>query len=130
MYGLDGVCLRRLGCGGGGDPAEAGWFGDVERGVEVALTGGELAGLGELALAGAEVALADLAELGADRAPGGAASGFGEPDEHEREEADQDVGADAVVFAVEDRPRSPTQEHPLVGARSRSRAGRGYGDCR
>jgi hypothetical protein len=44
------VCLRRLGRGGGGDAAEAGRFGDPEVGVEGALVGGELAGLGELAV--------------------------------------------------------------------------------
>jgi hypothetical protein len=58
--------------------------------------------LGEVALAGLEVALADLCEFGADRPPGLAGACLGQPDEHEREEADQDVGADALVFAVED----------------------------
>ena len=44
------VCLRRLGCRGGGDAAEAGWFGYGEGGVEGVLVGGELACLGELAV--------------------------------------------------------------------------------
>ena len=49
-----------------------------------------------------EVALADRAELGADGAPGLAGAGLGDTDDHQGEEADQDVGADAVVLAVED----------------------------
>ena len=73
--------------------------------MQAALADGELAGLGEVALGGLEVALADLAELGADRAPGLASARLGDPDEDEREEADQDVGADAVVLAVEDGPQ-------------------------
>ena len=48
------------------------------------------------------MALADLAEFGADRAPGGAGAGLGDADDHEREEADQDVRADPVVGAVVD----------------------------
>src|SRR6266508_6804313 len=79
-----GVCLRRLGGGGGADAAEAGRLGDAERVVELALAVGELARLGEVAVCRSEVALADLAELGADRAPGLAAAGLGEPDEHEQ----------------------------------------------
>ena len=70
--------------------------------MQLALAWGELAGLGELAVFGAEVALADLAELGADGAPGLTGAGFGDADEDEGEETDQHVGADAVVFAVED----------------------------
>ena len=50
LCGLCVVCLRLWGRGGGGDAAEAGRFGDAEPGVEVALAGGELAGLGELAV--------------------------------------------------------------------------------
>jgi hypothetical protein len=98
------VCLRLGGRGGGCDATEPGRFGDAELGVEVALAEGELAGLAEFAACGAEVALADLTELSADRAPGGAGAGLGEADDHEREEADQDVGADPLVFAVEDGP--------------------------
>ena len=56
------------------------------------------------------MALPDLAELGADRAPGGAGAGLGEADEGEREEADQHVRADPLVFSVEDGPQ---QERPL-----------------
>ena len=48
------------------------------------------------------MALADLAEFSADGAPGLAGTGLGEPDEHEGEVADEDVGADAIVSAVED----------------------------
>ena len=48
------------------------------------------------------MALPDLCEFGADRAPGLAGAGLGDADDDEREEADEDVGADAVVAAVED----------------------------
>ncbi len=58
------MCLRRLGGGGGGNAAEAGRLGDAEGAVEVALAGGEFAGLGEVALCGLEVALPDLVALG------------------------------------------------------------------
>ena len=50
LCGLCGVCLRLLGRGGGGDAAEPWGFGDAELVVEVALAGGELGGLGELAV--------------------------------------------------------------------------------
>ena len=43
------VCLRAS-VGGGGDVAEAWWFGDAERVEEVALVGGQLGALGELAV--------------------------------------------------------------------------------
>ena len=105
IRGVRGVCLRRLAGCGGGDAAEAGRFGGTERGVQFALAAGELAGLDEVALGGVEVALPDLGELGADRAPGLAGASLGEPDGHQGEEADEDVGADAVVFAGEDRPQ-------------------------
>ena len=82
-------------------PKRGGW-GDPERDVEVALAEAELAGWGEVAVCGAEVALPDLAQLCPDRAPGLLGAGLGEADEDEREEADQHVGADALVFAVED----------------------------
>ena len=66
--------------------------------------------------AAAEVALADLAELGADRAPGLAGAGLGDADDHQREEADQDVGADAVVLAVEHGPQQERAFEVAEGA--------------
>ena len=51
------MCLRGFAGGGGGDAAEAGWFGDCEGGVQVALAGGELAGLGEVAVCRSEAAV-------------------------------------------------------------------------
>src|SRR4029079_16684270 len=100
----------------GGDAAEAWRLGDGEGGVEIALVAVELAGLGEGALGGVGVGGADLAEVGADRAPGLAAARLGEPDEHEGEEADQHVGADAVVFAVEDGPEQERAFEVAEGA--------------
>ena len=44
-----GVCLRLLGWGGG-DVAESWWLGDAELVEELALVGGELGALGELAV--------------------------------------------------------------------------------
>ena len=85
-------------------------------GVEVALAGGELARLAEVAVCGAEVALADLAELGADRAPGLIGARLGEADDHQGEEADQHVGADPVVFAVEDGPQQQRALEVAEGA--------------
>jgi hypothetical protein len=77
LCGLGGVCLRLCGrCGA--DSAEAGRLGDAEVAVQLALTHGEFARLRELAVAGAEVALADLAERGADRAPGGVGARLGD----------------------------------------------------
>ena len=46
----------------------------------------------------------DPAELGGDAPPGQPGAAFGDADEQQREPAEQDVGADAVLEAVEDRP--------------------------
>ena len=62
------------------------------------------------------MALADLAELGADRAPGVAGAGLGDADDHQGEEADQDVGADPVVLAVEDGPQQERALEVAEGA--------------
>ena len=96
------VCLRGSVGGGGGDVAEARWLGHTERAEELALVGGEFGALGEFAVGGAEVALLDRQELVADRAPRGDCAQLGDADDHQREEADQHVGADAVLLAVED----------------------------
>lgn len=79
------MCLRGL-PRRGGDAGEAGRLGDAERGVQLALAAGELAGLAEVAVLGLEVALANLAGRGADRAPGLVGAGLGEADEHQGEE--------------------------------------------
>jgi hypothetical protein len=57
LRGADGARRARS---GGGDAPDAWRLGDLECAVEFAVAGGELGGLGELAVAAAEVALADL----------------------------------------------------------------------
>jgi hypothetical protein len=60
---------------------------------------GELGRLGEVAVRAAEVAVADLAGFGADRAPRLAGAVLGDADDRECEEADQDVRADPLGAA-------------------------------
>ena len=70
---------------------------------DLALAGGELGCLADaagVALEGDEV---EPFELTAEVAPGVVGLAFGDPDEQEREPADEDVGADALLEAVEDR---------------------------
>ncbi|MFF3062814.1 hypothetical protein [Streptomyces sp. NPDC057909] len=45
------------------------------------------------------------AEFGADPVPGGGGGAFGDADQQQGEPAQQHVGADAVLQAVEDRPQ-------------------------
>ena len=44
----------------------------------------------------------DAAEFGGDAPPGRPGAAFGDADEQQRQPADQDVGADAVLEPVED----------------------------
>ena len=82
-----------------GDP---GWRLDLERGEDgvlgVGRPGGLLDGAG-LALEGDEV---ESLQFGRDPSPALAALAFGDPDQQQREPADDDVGADAVFEPVED----------------------------
>jgi hypothetical protein len=80
IAGTSGVLQGVPGRPAGSDAAEAGRLGDAERGVQLALAGDELLGLGQVAVSRLEVALPDLAELGPDRAPGLTKSGLGETD--------------------------------------------------
>jgi hypothetical protein len=62
--------------------------------VQFAVAGGRFGGLGEVAVVAAEVALAGLPQLGADRTPCAAGAGLGDADDDQRQEADQRVSAD------------------------------------
>ena len=64
----------------GGDATDAGWPGDGERGVQLALTAGELAGLGDVAVCGLEVALPGSGRARRGSCAGLAAAVVGEPD--------------------------------------------------
>jgi hypothetical protein len=48
--------------------------------------------------------LGDSPELPVDVSPGFAAAAFGDPGQQQRQPADEDMRADAVLEAVEDRP--------------------------
>ena len=77
--------------------------GDAELGEDVALGAGELGGLPEGARRAGEGAEGEQVQFVGDVVPGGAGGGLGDADQQEGEPAQDDVGADALLFAVVDR---------------------------
>jgi hypothetical protein len=97
------TAVSRLGAGSGGlERGDARWRRDLERGEDGALqvgdAGGLLHGAGG-ALQGDEV---EALQLGRDPPPALVGGAFGDPDQQQGEPADDDVGVDAVLEAVED----------------------------
>ena len=91
------------GCGsGGGEAGEPGRRVDLELGEDVALLAGGPGGLLDLPGGAGEGDEVEAFELAAEVAPGVAGLALAEADEQQREPADQDVRADAVLEAVED----------------------------
>src|SRR6476659_5320850 len=78
------------------------WFGDLTTAVNAGLGGGEWGGVDGGACAAGEGDGVDAAEFGGDAPPGRPGAAFGDADEQQRQPADQDVGADAVLKPVED----------------------------
>jgi len=106
---LVGVCLQRVGAVGGGsggfEGGDPGWRLDLERGQDRLLG---LAWGGRL-LDGAggtfERDEVEALQLGRDPSPAVAALAFGDPDQEQREPADDHVRVDAVLEPVEDGPQ-------------------------
>lgn len=97
----------RVRCGsGGGEVGEARRRLDAELGEDVALGIGDRSGL----LDGAGGALqrdgVEALKLAGDRAPGLCGLALCHADQEQREQADQDVGSDALLEAVEDRAQT------------------------
>src|SRR5437870_3230511 len=79
-----------------------GWV-DAELVEDVALLGGELGALAEGAGGAFEGADVQLLELLTEPVPGVAGGGLGDPDQQQRQPAQDDVGSDAVLEPVVDR---------------------------
>src|SRR5687767_16002073 len=79
--------------------------GDVELGEQVLLGLGGGGDLLERAGGAGEGAQVESVELAADPGPGVAGGGLGDADEQKSEPAQQDVGADAFLEPVVDRPQ-------------------------
>ncbi len=94
---------------------------DAELGQDLALRLGELGGLLDLAGGALEGDEVEALELAAEVAPGLAGLALAEADEQQREPADQDVRADALLEAVEDRAQA---EVPLRSRNERSASSR------
>jgi hypothetical protein len=91
---------------GGGEAGERRRRLDLEPVEDRALGVGEPGGLLELAGGAGERDEVEAFELAAQVAPGVAGLAFAEADEQQREPADQDVRADALLEAVEDRAQA------------------------
>ena len=85
---------------------EAGRLGDTCGREDRGLTGGRLGPLGHLTGGTREAPEMELVEFRADGPPGLAGRILGDPDEQQGEPAEQDVGPDAILSAVEDRAQS------------------------
>ena len=76
---------------------------DLELGEQVTLGLSELGGLPECAGRAGEGAEGEQVQLAGDLGPGGAGGGLGDADQQQGQPAQDDVGADALLFAVVDR---------------------------
>jgi len=98
--------LLRWASVGCGEPQEPWWFGDLEGAEDVALAGVELGALVDVAGVAGELAHVQGPQFLTQASPG--VSGYlvlGDPDEQQRQPAQQDVGADAFFLAVVDRTK-------------------------
>src|SRR5215210_7156399 len=97
----------RCGCSvGGGEAGEPGRRVDLEPGEDLALRVGQPGGLLDLAGGAGEGDEVEALELAAEVAPGLVGLALADADEQQREPADQDVRADALLEAVEDRAQA------------------------
>src|SRR5439155_4424381 len=107
------VSTRRVGArraaswrSGGGEAGERGRRLDGEPVEDLALGGGEAGGLLDVAGGAGEGDEVQALEFAAQVAPGVAGLALCEADQQQRQPADQDVRADAVLEAVEDRAQA------------------------
>src|SRR3954447_25571691 len=82
-----------------------GWRGEPAGPKNALLGGGELSGLGDRAGRPGQGDGVQPAQLAGQGRPGLSGAPFGDPNQQQRKPAEQDVGADAGLEAVVDRPQ-------------------------
>ena len=92
------------------------WLGDAQGAEDVALAGGELGALLAGAGGAGEGAQVYALQLVAEVAPGVVGLVLGDPDQQQRQPAEEHVRADAVFLAVVDRPQVQRGLHVAPGA--------------
>jgi hypothetical protein len=107
------------GLGLGGEVEEFRWFGQVKGVQDGLLAGGGRRALRDLAVGGGEGDQVHPVEFVPQVAPRVAGGGLGDPDEQQRQPAQLDVGADAVLPVVVDRPQL---QAPFMSFQPRSTA--------
>src|SRR4029450_1032242 len=99
-----GGCWRWSGgCARWGELVDPRRVGELERGEDGALRGGELGALAEGPGGACEGADLDPVQFAAQGGPGGGAGSLDDPGEQQRQPAQGDVGADALLQPVGDR---------------------------